>query len=69
MGSFIAKEMRTKTIWRSPHHPNHSIERTKLIDGPKTFNVYETQRVTELHVNCYCIGCYSNLDEAVRSLT
>ena len=67
--TFTSKELRTKTIWSSPERPEYTIERTHLIGAPKTFNVYETQRITNLHTTSECIGSFSNLNEAIEFLT
>ena len=67
--TFTAKELRTKTIYRSPERPNYTIETTHLIGVPKSYKIYETQRITELHTTSECVGIHASLKEAIAALT
>ena len=67
--TFTAKELRTKTIYRSTERPNYTIETTHLIGVPKTYKIYETQRITELHTTSECVGIHTSLKEAIAALT
>ncbi len=67
--TFTSTELRTKTIWRSAQAPNYTIETTHLIGAPKTYKIYETQRITELHTTSECVGIHTSLKDAIADLT
>ena len=63
------KEMRTKTVWRNPDHPNYCIERSHAREHPVKYDVYSTQVLTELSYLVECEASFRNLEDAKNYLT